>query len=99
MAAPQCTKCQRFKWDHTCKAFPCGVPDEIFLGDFDHRKPYPGDAGFLFEKISKRVLAGSRQDGSSIGEGGIGELTGKVVSYGNSVKQEVEENGQLSFEF
>lgn len=75
MAAPQCTKCSRFKWDHTCQAFPCGVPDEIFLGAFDHRKPYPGDDGFMFVKISKNELAGSRQDESSVGEGGVGELT------------------------
>ncbi len=75
MAAPQCTKCSRFKWDHTCKAFPCGVPDEIFLGAFDHRRPYPGDDGFMFVKISKNELAGSRKDESSVGEGGVGELT------------------------
>ena len=98
MAAPQCTKCLRFELDHTCQAFPCGVPDEIFLGDFDHREPYVGDDGIMFEKISKRV-ADNRQDESSIGEGGIGELTGKVGSHGNSDKQEVEVNGQLYIEF
>ncbi len=75
MAAPQCTKCSRLEWDHACQAFPCGVPDEIFLGTFDHRRPYPGDGGFMFEKISKDWLAGSRQDETPIGEGGVGELT------------------------
>ena len=76
MAAPQCTKCSRFNLDHSCLAFPSGIPDEIFLGAFDHRKPYSGDDGFMFDKISKHGLAGNRQDESSIGEGGIVGLIG-----------------------
>jgi len=30
------------------------VPDEIFLGIYDHRRPYPGDGGIVFEKASKK---------------------------------------------
>ncbi len=31
-----------------CDAFPDKVPAEIYLGGFDHRRPYPSDNGILF---------------------------------------------------
>ena len=37
-----------------CKAFPYGIPEEILQGEHDHREPYPGDHGILFEPITKR---------------------------------------------
>lgn len=37
------------RWIPYCEAFPERVPREIYLGQFDHRRPYPGDNGVLFE--------------------------------------------------
>jgi hypothetical protein len=97
MAAPLCTKCSQFTTDHTCEAFPCGIPDEIFLGAFDHRRPYPGDDGIRFEKISEQRSAGSYHDDKSGGEGGVGGL--KRV-YGIEKKYPISEGDeQLSFNF
>ena len=62
MPAPQCTKCSRFDWDHTCLAFPSGIPDEIFLGEFDHKEPYPGDDGFMFIKSGTNSKRGTNHE-------------------------------------
>jgi len=37
----------------TCKAFPDGIPEDIWLGKVDHKKPYPRDNGIRFEEIEE----------------------------------------------
>lgn len=52
--SPVCTLCthyQRNKNDHICSAFPYGIPEEIWRGDNDHKKPYPEDHGIQFERV------------------------------------------------
>jgi hypothetical protein len=32
----------------SCKAFPKGIPDDIYFEKYDHRKPHKNDNGILF---------------------------------------------------
>lgn len=32
-----------------CKAFPQGIPETILHGRWDHREPFEGDNGILYE--------------------------------------------------
>lgn len=58
--AIQCAFCEHFRspldqgdgtGGPTCDAFPLGIPDPIWLGEADHREPYPGDGGVRFEAL------------------------------------------------
>ena len=47
---PMCTQCAR-RTDgpgYACEAYPDGIPDEIYEGEWDHRTPKPGDRGLRF---------------------------------------------------
>lgn len=54
--SPVCLYCDRYDgYDvKKCRAFPSGIPDEIFTGKDKHQFPYPGDRGYQF-KLSPDV--------------------------------------------
>ncbi len=50
---PMCLFCRHYNQESAdgepdCAAFD-EIPDAIFVGDFDHRRPFPGDKGVRFE--------------------------------------------------
>ena len=50
----QCISCYfyvgRITGGLACYAFPTGIPSETLTGGYDHRNPYPGDAGILWRE-------------------------------------------------
>ena len=49
---PSCLFCKHFfriKGVKKCMAFPDGIPEEILAMKHDHKTPYPGDKGIMFE--------------------------------------------------
>ena len=49
-AARQCASCRNhIPYTMACKAFPKGIPTELMSGSWDHREPYEGDNGVLYE--------------------------------------------------
>lgn len=57
IALMNCMFCKHFdlseKEYNKCLAFPDGIPEEIMIGKFDHRKKYKGDNGIRFEPIKE----------------------------------------------
>lgn len=52
----QCDKCKHLSFDYiypTCKAFPDGIPNELFSEEISHTKPYKNDNGIQFEAKEK----------------------------------------------
>lgn len=52
---PQCFECKHLdpnapKGVMRCDAFPGGIPNAILLAEHDHKDPFPGDHGILFEE-------------------------------------------------
>ncbi len=48
---PMCMVCARrrdWKDGPVCEAYPDGIPEEIIMGQWDHRLPKPGDRGLQF---------------------------------------------------
>ena len=48
-ASPQCIFCTRLRAGNKCVAFPQGIPPAISSNRHDHREPFPGDDGILFD--------------------------------------------------
>ena len=51
---PLCGSChwyEVFTREHCCKAFPEGIPPEIWGGNVSHEKPIEGDGGYYFVDI------------------------------------------------
>lgn len=46
----QCVLCKNLEDSFCCKAFPDGIPFEVWNTPYIHEKPYPGDHGIQFEK-------------------------------------------------
>ena len=60
----QCRRCVHFVgvWSPTdseigerliCRAFRRGIPAPIIANEHDHRHPYPGDGGVMFEAANE----------------------------------------------
>lgn len=58
IALNSCMKCKHFNFKNkdanTCKAFPGGIPNIIFLGKNDHKELFPGDHGIQFEPLEEK---------------------------------------------
>lgn len=50
-----CSLCKHLRIDQgrTCDAYPKrdNIPMEIWMGENDHRQPFPGDHGIRFESV------------------------------------------------
>ena len=56
MLSDQCANCKNYLGYYLCEAFrEEEIPDEIYVGTFDHVKPYPGDHGIRFKQIKEKA--------------------------------------------
>jgi hypothetical protein len=55
VTVPMCAYCSRWHGDRTCEAFPFGIPRVIPAGYIDHREPYDGDGGLVFEPVDQEA--------------------------------------------
>ena len=55
---PECPVCKHYlgrneNGNYYCKAFPYGIPDDVFWGKKSHIEHIDGDNGFVFEMIEE----------------------------------------------
>jgi len=58
MITAQCFNCKNYMGNndgYKCKAFPKEIPSIIITGAYNHKIPYDGDNGILFDPIKKEV--------------------------------------------
>lgn len=56
---PICFQCKHFDIEtSTCAAFPREIPEEILVGENNHRKPLPGQGNdIVFEPTEKNKIS------------------------------------------
>lgn len=67
-----CAECRHFWVDRydviACDAFPAGIPRAILEGRNDHREPYDGDGGIVYEPLAEEELNRRMADRLKTGE-------------------------------
>ncbi len=53
LGSAQCEYCAHYIGNRKCKAYPNGIPIEIWQLWVDHKKPYNGDGGITYKPESK----------------------------------------------
>lgn len=48
-----CKTCRNYLTGGACVAFPDEIPDKIWTGGNDHKKPFPGDHDIQYEPFTK----------------------------------------------
>lgn len=57
----QCMECKNFiekkdGGEFCCKAFPDGIPEDVFWNKIDHKNNIDGDKGYKFESLYEKTL-------------------------------------------
>lgn len=55
MESDQCITCKHYHMQAKCEAYPTGIPEKIFSGQFDHKNSFPGDGGIHWEPVLKET--------------------------------------------
>jgi|TARA_Y100000034_G_scaffold48288_1_gene59567 hypothetical protein len=65
---PICEQCKhldkidKYEKGWYCEAYPdgWGIPEEIIMGEVDHKKPFKGDNGIQFEQVNIKEFEESK---------------------------------------